>query len=930
MKKIIIILFAIIGISFYLGSQQSVHAESGPVAYWDFSEGNGNTIHDKVGLNDGTVYGATWIEGALYFNGLNNYVKIPDNSKLNPTLAITVSMWIKPSVLGGIALNKEIQYRLIAGDVSSTTPSARVRTTNTNWGAIEGHSALTIDNWQHVSLTYDGSSWKIYYNGQLDTEIADNGEITDPYNSIADGNLYLGHIGPNRGRNDLFFKGLIDDVKIYNRALSANEVTEDSSDRTSIPVCDPPRYSDWSDCSSVGSQTRTIISSWSNTCGNSILQQSCTFIPPVCTSWTYSNWSSCSSGGNQTRDIISSSPDSCIGGSPVLSQSCNYVPACALTDWSCSNWSACSQNGNQLRTCDKISNCQGGVASPATSQSCTYIAPVPSCASFNYSNWSECASDGKQTRNIISKNPYNCEGGELPKTTQSCAYIPPCATDTWSCDAWNSCSLSGVQNRSCRKTFDCSNVETAPPVIDQYCEPPNRPTPQTPPSGTEEISNQEVIIKSTVKLLCPVDTQKASQGSGTIIDSSGTILTNKHVVAGTLGCLIGFIGDFNDEPYFGERHIADILKVSPDQDIAILKIRNPQNKTLPNIDIARGSSSLRLGAKITTYGFPAKFGTKVTYTSGDFSGTDGTYIKTTAILEYGNSGGGAYLKDGTFIGIPSAVVRGELNALGYILSINTINAWLGNSIITYGDTGNNQYSRVSILEDIDLKTLDSLKLFVPDTDAKGNFVNPATNKNTQKITEQPKNNQRHKESTIIESVESSPKIKQKQNSLVSPKNEFIEKQGKESKKENGNNADTEVLEQRRSLVTETVQEIVKIADSNIKIGQQVKVIAQTQVQNQEKLEISMKKIQSRSGLAKFFIGSDYGEIKSSQELLEQNKKQIINLKQLGVQLSKKYDQQQIAEQIKLLEYSNQQIETSLNEAKKRFSLFGWAFRSFAK
>lgn len=930
MKKIIIILFAIIGISFYLGSQQSIHAESGPVVYWDFSEGIGNTIHDKVGLSDGTVYGATWIEGALYFNGLNNYVKIPDNSKLNPTSAITVSMWIKPSVLGGIALNKEIQYRLIAGDVSSTTPSARVRTTSTNWGAIEGHSALTIDNWQHVALTYDGSSWKIYYNGQLDTEIADSGEITDPYNSIADGNLYLGHIGPNRGRNDLFFKGLMDDVKIYNRALSANEVAEDSSDRTSIPVCDPPRYSDWSNCSSVGSQTRTIIPSWSNICSNSILQQSCTYHNPSCISFSYSDWGECKkvygggeNEGYQNRDVTSKYPADCQGGStnldsavPQVTQLCKYTPPCSSDTWSCGDWNACSSSGSQSRTCDKISNCQGGVDSPATSQSCTYVAPVPSCASFNYSNWSECASDGKQTRNIISKNPYNCEGGESPKITQSCVYVPPCAIDTWSCDAWNACSLSGIQNRSCRKTFDCSNVETAPPVVDQYCEPPNRPTPQTPPSGTEEISNQEIIIKSTVKLLCPVDTQKASQGSGTIIDSSGTILTNKHVVAGTLGCLIGFISDFNDEPYFGERHIADILKVSPDQDIAILKIRNPQNKTLPNIDIARGSNNLRLGAKITTYGFPAKFGTKVTYTSGDFSGTDGTYIKTTAILEYGNSGGGAYLKDGTFIGIPSAVVRGELNALGYILSINTINAWLGNSIIAYGDTSNNQYSRVSVLEDIDFNKLGALKLFIPDTDIKGSLIAPATNQSVQKTTEQPKNNQRDKESTIIESADTNKKINPEQNNSTSS--------------EKGNDSGIKILEQRSSVVANVVQEIVKVAERNGGVGQEIKTIAQAQVQNQGKLETSLQKVQSRSGFTKFFVGPNYRGINNSKKLLEQNREQIKQLDEIQNQITNKNDKQKLTKQVQLLEQANQEMETSLNEAKKGFSLFGWAFKVFAK
>ena len=927
---LIIITFLVFGVFI---SVSQVHAESGLVAHWDFSEGIGSTIHDKVGLSDGTIYGAIWAEGALNFNGLNNYVKIPDNPKLNPTSAITVSMWIKPYMLGGIALNKEIQYRLIAEDVSSTAPSARVRTTNTNWGAIEGHSILTINSWQHVALTYDGLSWKIYYNGQLDTEIADNGEITEPYNSIADGNLYLGHIGPNRGRNDLFFNGLIDDVKIYDRALSVNEVAEESSYRTSIPVCDPQRYSDWSSCSSDGSQTRTIISSWPNICGNSILQQSCTFIAPVCTSWTYSDWSSCASSGNQTRSVISSSPSSCTGGDPVLSHSCNYIPTCALNDWSCSNWNACSQNGNQTRTCDKVSNCQGGVSSPATSQSCTYVAPIPPCVSFNYSNWSECASDGKQTRNITSKYPYNCEGGELSKTTQSCNYTPPCTADTWTCGDWNTCSLSGIQNRSCRKTFDCLNVQTAPPTTDQYCESPSRPAQQAPQDSSGAISNQDTIIKSTVKLLCPVDTQKASQGSGTIIDSSGTILTNKHVVVGTLGCLIGFINDFNDEPYFGERQIADIVKMSPDQDIAILKIRNPQNKILPNIDIARGSNNPRLGAKITTYGFPAKFGTKVTYTSGDFSGTDGTYIKTTAILEYGNSGGGAYLKDGTFIGIPSAVVRGELNALGYILSINAINSWLNNSSITYGNTSNNNYSRVSVLEDIDLKTLDSLKLFIPDTDAKGNLLAPTKNQNTPKNTEQPKNSQTQKESTIIKSADTNQKINSKQNNSSLSEKESIEKQEKEDEKTKAkeeDSSDVKISEQKRSIVADTVQEIIKVADENTNVGQQIKIIAQTQDQNSEKVETNMQKIKSRNSFVKFFVGPKYGEIKKSQKLLEQNKEQIQELTQLGAQLSGKTDQQKISGQIKILEQENKQMETSLDEAKNGFNLFGWAFRIFAK
>ena len=324
---------------------------------------------------------------------------------------------------------------------------------------------------------------------------------------------------------------------------------------------------------------------------------------------------------------------------------------------------------------------------------------------------------------------------EEPETEMSCEYIPPyvpptCDADTWECGNWSACSPQGIQTRSCNKTYDCSSAETASPATSQYCQAPNQPQPQTP-SDDLEIINQSSIIKATVKLLCPVSETMASQGSGTVIDSDGTILTNKHVVDGTAGCLVGFIDNYNDEPYFADRHIADIYSVSSDSDVAILKLRNPYSRSLTAINIAgSNSNNLSLGDQITTYGYPAKFGTKITYTSGDFSGVDGNYLKTTAIIEYGNSGGGAYLKNGIFIGIPSAVMKGELNSMGYILSVNKINSWLNNSPMAYNNNGNNDYARVSILEDIDLSTLDSLDLFIFSEDENNNTDNSDNQNNS--------------------------------------------------------------------------------------------------------------------------------------------------------------------------------------------------------
>jgi S1-C subfamily serine protease len=310
------------------------------------------------------------------------------------------------------------------------------------------------------------------------------------------------------------------------------------------------------------------------------------------------------------------------------------------------------------------------------------------------------------------------------------SHAPACLSDTWQCGNWNPCSPQGIQTRSCNKTFDCSSTETASPATSQYCEAQNKPQSQTP-SENLGIANQDSIVKATVKLICPVNSTTASQGSGTVIDSKGTILTNKHVIDGTSGCLVGFIETYGDEPYFADRQIADIYKVSNNDDIAILKLRNPSNKSLTSVNITEGSSSnLNLGDQITTYGYPAKFGTKITYTSGDFSGIDGNYLKTTAIIEHGNSGGGAYLKNGMFIGIPSAVVKGSLNSIGYILSINEINNWLENSPVAYDSGSTNDYSRVSsILENIDLNTLSSLNLFVADNNESNKTTNTNNNQN---------------------------------------------------------------------------------------------------------------------------------------------------------------------------------------------------------
>ncbi len=129
--------------------------------------------------------------------------------------------------------------------------------------------------------------------------------------------------------------------------------------------------------------------------------------------------------------------------------------------------------------------------------------------------------------------------------------------------------------------------------------------------------------------------------------------------------------------------------------------------------------------------------------------------------------------------------------------------------------------------------------------------------------------------------------------------------------------------QKRSQVANAVQAMLQIADRNGGIGQQVRVIAQNQNQNQTRLEQNIEKIQSKGRFSKFFMGPNFGEIKDAQKTLKQNKEQIRQLNQIKTQLSNEGDQQQLTEQIRVLEQTDRETETSLADAQSGFSLFGW-------
>ena len=209
-----------------------------------------------------------------------------------------------------------------------------------------------------------------------------------------------------------------------------------------------------------------------------------------------------------------------------------------------------------------------------------------------------------------------------------------------------------------------------------------------PVNFSEAITQNQ--ISSEVQIVCTDGADSWFSGSGTIIDPKGIILTNRHVVEGAYKnlCFIGFLESINQEPNFGPQNSPNLAEVkymttTKDMDAAVLYLDNKNNKIYPYINIWNSSSSnLKFGDKIEVVGYPGIGGSTLTYTSGDFSGFGGqadntqNYIKTTALLEHGNSGGSSYNQKGEFVGIPSMVVSGSLNSIGYILSVDSIKKWL--------------------------------------------------------------------------------------------------------------------------------------------------------------------------------------------------------------------------------------------------------------
>ena len=201
------------------------------VAHYKLDETEGSIAHDSAGDNHGTLYGdpahqhgSGKIEGALQFDGVDDYVTTP--FVLNPADGMFSALaWIKGGAPGQVIISQTdgtgvgatwigvdpSEGKLVTGLVPP--PSGR-----TSPSALESEFIITDGQWRHIGFVWDGSRRYLYVNG---AEVASDDDTLAPLKS-SDGGLNIG-AGKSLDAGS-FWSGLIDDVRLYNAALSPEEI----------------------------------------------------------------------------------------------------------------------------------------------------------------------------------------------------------------------------------------------------------------------------------------------------------------------------------------------------------------------------------------------------------------------------------------------------------------------------------------------------------------------------------------------------------------------------------------------------------------------------------------------------------------------------------------------------------------------------------
>jgi PGF-CTERM protein/uncharacterized repeat protein (TIGR01451 family) len=210
--SVLVAIFVMVG----LASPAMAQASTDAVLILHFDEGSGTIAKDASGHgNDGTIYGATWVVGkhekALEFDGRDDYVDIGN-------IGLTDN-WAVSFLAKSESVSEEVYYPIGTGGTDKGIGMGGTYHTISNdfyvfdgSTVLHGGPSVITGTWYYVSTVKKGSNYEIYVNG----------------NSVINGNcgdIDITDLNIGRRSDDYwYFNGIIDEVRIYNRALTTDEI----------------------------------------------------------------------------------------------------------------------------------------------------------------------------------------------------------------------------------------------------------------------------------------------------------------------------------------------------------------------------------------------------------------------------------------------------------------------------------------------------------------------------------------------------------------------------------------------------------------------------------------------------------------------------------------------------------------------------------
>jgi len=203
------------------------------IGWWKLDETSGRDVEDTSGNeNIGKILSGMprWqssggkIGGAMLFDGKGDYVHLANESNFDFAGEVTVEAWIKVNQFDkewqAIVTKGDSAWRLQRHEVTAAIEFACTGLqipSGSQYGGLYGNKAVNDGKWHHVAGVYDGEKMYIYVDGIVD--------VSQPASGAIATNDHPVFIGENAEMTGRFWNGLIDDVRVYNYALSEGQIT---------------------------------------------------------------------------------------------------------------------------------------------------------------------------------------------------------------------------------------------------------------------------------------------------------------------------------------------------------------------------------------------------------------------------------------------------------------------------------------------------------------------------------------------------------------------------------------------------------------------------------------------------------------------------------------------------------------------------------